>query len=250
MDAFIFRFTAKQLRSLPSRYLGFLIASGHCCNELAILLPYLIFEHDLTDSNEAETAFILTRKFTIDRILISKIIEYDHLCKKFFTGRIASSDPVIVELAEKYRSIGEKIKTAKWARILRNKISFHYDHAHALLAIDRLDGDHPLMVIAGRTKGLTLFDFAEEIVTRPIFEEAGRGDIGQGMDVANDFIRDLVGGITTFHAQTTISMFRSHGMISERVQSEMREAYCGRPDGARIPLSISSDYFSSGTEEL
>ena len=66
-------FTAKQLRATPSRCLGFLIASGHCCDERAILLPYIIFEHDLETATDVETAFILTRKFTIDRILIFEI---------------------------------------------------------------------------------------------------------------------------------------------------------------------------------
>jgi len=84
MDAFVFRFDAKQLRAVPSRYAGFLIASGHCCNELAILLPYILFEHDLKRANEVESSFIVLRKFTIDRILISKVVEYDILCSKFF----------------------------------------------------------------------------------------------------------------------------------------------------------------------
>jgi hypothetical protein len=56
MDAYIFRFDAKKLRAIPRRYLGFLVASGHCCNELSVLLPYIIFDHDLTDANEFEAA--------------------------------------------------------------------------------------------------------------------------------------------------------------------------------------------------
>ena len=52
MDAFVFRFTAKRLRAIPSHYVGFLVASGHCCNELAILLPYIVFEHDLKRAND------------------------------------------------------------------------------------------------------------------------------------------------------------------------------------------------------
>jgi hypothetical protein len=65
MDAFIFRFSAKQLRTIPLHYAGFLIASGHCCNELAILLPYIVFEQDLSHANEVETALILTRKLLL-----------------------------------------------------------------------------------------------------------------------------------------------------------------------------------------
>src|SRR5713101_2933401 len=126
MDAFVFRFDAKKLRAIPTRYLGFLVASGHCCNELAILLPYVIFEHDLKRANDFEAAFILTRKYTIDRILISKIVEYGELCLKFFKGGDGSSDPLLMQLSKNYEPIAAKIKFAKWARILRNKISFHY----------------------------------------------------------------------------------------------------------------------------
>jgi hypothetical protein len=249
MDAFVFRFTAKQLRSLPSQYLSFLIASGHCCNELAILLPYIIFEHNITESNEAETAFILTRKFTIDRILISKIVEYNELCEKTFTVWNASSDAVMMEISNNYQPIAQSVRAAKWARILRNKISFHYDQTHGLGALDRLDDDHPLKLIAGRIKGLTLFEFAEEIVARPIFEMAGKGDIGRGMDAANNFILDLVSSITTFHAKATISIFRAYGMMSERVPSEVREQYCAAPGELRVPISISSMYLGSFGEE-
>jgi len=35
MDTFIFKFDANRLRKMPPDYLGFLITSGHCCNELA-----------------------------------------------------------------------------------------------------------------------------------------------------------------------------------------------------------------------
>lgn len=240
MDAFVFRFNAKKLRAIPSRYLGFLIASGHCCNELAILLPYIIFEHDLKRANEVESAFILTRKFTIDRILISKIVEYGDLCAKFFKELNRSSDRFVGELSQSYEPIAAEIKSAKWARILRNKISFHYDQEHALKALGNLDDDHPMRLIVGRIKGLTLFDFSEEIISRPIFESAGNGDIGGGMDVANRFIVSLIDSITTFHAQATISMFRAHGMVSERVQSELREEYCAAPGEICVPVSILS----------
>lgn len=102
MDAFVFRFDAKRLRAIPRDYLGFLVASGHCCNELAILLPYIIFEHDLRRANDFEIAFILTRKFTIDRILISKIFEYGKLCSKFFKQHEGTADPFISGLAQTF----------------------------------------------------------------------------------------------------------------------------------------------------
>jgi hypothetical protein len=242
MDAFLFHFTAKQLRAVPSKYLGFLIASGHCCNELAVLLPYIIFEHDIHQSNEAETAFILTRKLTIDRILVSKIFEYNELCQKVLTSSDAASDSLMLTLRRDYEVIANAIRSAKWARILRNKISFHYDPAHGIDALEKLEDDHPMKLVAGRIKGLTLFDFAEDIVTRPTFEMAGKGDIGQGMDTIHQFIVDLVNAITSFHAKATISIFKACGMISERTKSEIREQYCGAPADARVPISISSEY--------
>jgi hypothetical protein len=110
MDAFVFRFDAKGLRAVPRDYVGFLVASGHCCNELAILLPYIIYEHDLKRANEFEIAFILTRKFTIDRILISKTFEYEKLCSKFFKRHQGSADPFISELARTFDPITPRLK--------------------------------------------------------------------------------------------------------------------------------------------
>ena len=247
MDAFVFQFNAKQLRAIPRRYLGFLIASGHCCNELAVLLPYIIFEHDIRRANEVECAFILIRKFTIDRILVSKIVEYGNLCSKFFKDDNVTPDPLLLELSKAYEPIAAQIKSAKWARLLRNKISFHYDYEQAFSALSRLDDDHPMRLIAGRIKGLTLFDFAEEIVSRPVFEAAGSGDIGRGMDAANKFIVSLVGSISSFHARTTISLFKSFGLTSERVQTKLREKYCAAPGDVRVPILISSAYIKSRT---
>lgn len=245
MDAFVFRFDAKRLRAIPRDYLGFLIASGHCCNELAILLPYIIYEHDLKRANDFEIAFILTRKFTIDRILISKIFEYGKLCTKFFKRHEGTGDPFLAELAKAFEPIATKIKNAKWVAILRNTISFHYDPQHALTSYDRLEDDHPLRFMAGELKGLTLFEFAEEITSRPVFEAAGDGDIGKGMDAVNAFIVELVNAITSFHARTSISLFKAHGMISELIKMKLRNRYCAAPGDVRIPISISSAYVKS-----
>jgi hypothetical protein len=104
---------------------------------------------------------------------------------------------------------------------------------------------NPLRLMAGAIKGLTLLEFAEEITSRPVFESAGSGDIGSGMDAAHVFIRDLVGEITKFQAQSTIAMFRSFGMVSERIQSELRDRYCAAPGEIRMPISISSAYLES-----
>ena len=138
--------------------------------------------------------------------------------------------------------IAAKIKAAKWAATLRNTISFHYDPQHALTSLERLDDNHPLRLMAGPLKGLTLFEFAEEITSRPIFEAAGTGDIRKGMDAANAFIVELVNTITTFHAGVTISMFRNHGVVSERIQMKLRNSYCAAPRDVRIPILISTAY--------
>jgi hypothetical protein len=245
MDGYIFHFDAKKFRAIPRRYLGFLVASGHCCNELCILLPYIIFEHDQTNANEFEAAFIQTRKFTVDRIIISKIVEHGELCAEYFKVNKESTDEPLLELKKAYEPIADKIKSAKWARIMRNKISFHYDPAQALDASDLLDDNHPLRLMAGTIKGLTLFEFAEEITSRPIFETAGSGDIGRGMNVAHAFIRDLVGEITRFQSQATIAMFKSFGMVSERIRTELRDEYCAAPGEVQMPISISSSYLES-----
>jgi hypothetical protein len=238
MDAFIFQFKAKQLRAIPSRYLGFLIASGHCCNELTILSPYIIFEHDLEPANDVEAAFILTRKFTIDRILISKIVEYGELYDRALGDAGDATDDVARAISADFQPIAAKIKEAKWARILRNRISFHYDPTHAFDALAKLDADHPLRLIAGRIKGVTLFDFAEEIVARPSFEAAGKGDIGSGMGAANKFIVELVSSITSFHARATKLIFRTYAVVSDRIDSSIGDQYCAKPGEVRVPLSI------------
>ena len=245
MNGFIFRFDVKKLRAIPRRYLGFLVASGHCCNELSILLPYIIFEHDLRDANEFEAAFIQSRRFTIDRVIISKIVEHGKLCSKFFGANRSSSDAQLLNLEQNYEPIAKKIKAAKWARIMRNKISFHYDPDHALGALDLLEEEHPLRLMAGTIKGLTLLEFAEEITSRPIFEAAGKGDIGSGMDTAHAFIRELVGDITSFQAQATTSMFKAYGMVSERIQTELRDRYCAAPGEIRTPISISDGFLKA-----
>jgi hypothetical protein len=245
MDAFVFRFDAKRLRKIPRDLVGFLVASGHCCNELTILLPYIIYEPDLKRANDFEIAFILTRKFTVDRIIISKIFEYGKLCSKFFKRHQRSSDTLVSELSKTFDPIASQIGAAKWAAILRNTISFHYDPKYALTALDRLHDDHPLHLMAGRLKGLTLFEFAEEITSRPIFEDAGNGDIRKGMGEVNAFIVQLVNKITTFHARATISMFKTYGMLSEPTKTTLHDRYCAAPGDVRVPFSISSAHLKT-----
>jgi hypothetical protein len=91
-------------------------------------------------------------------------------------------------------------------------------------------------------KGVTLFDFAEEIVIRPIFEAAGSGDIGNGMDAAHSFIISLVNSITSFHARATKRLLRPHGMMTTFDRDTLRDEYCAAPGEIAIPISISSTY--------
>jgi hypothetical protein len=62
------------------------------------------------------------------------------------------------------------------------------------------------------------------------------------MDAANTFIVELVNAITTFQAHATKSMFRNHGMVSERIQMKLRSRYCAAPGDVRVPISISAAY--------
>src|SRR6266487_3195141 len=102
MDTYIFRFSAKQLKSIEPELLGLLIASGFCCNELATLMPFIVFEHSLKGANETESAFIVLRRFTVDRIIISKIIEYDEMCKAYFQKPRGTHARLIDEMSANY----------------------------------------------------------------------------------------------------------------------------------------------------
>jgi hypothetical protein len=251
MDAYIFRFTVDDLRKIESRALGFLISSGHCCNELVALLPYIVFEQSLEDANEAGAALIIARRYTIDRVIVSKIVEYDELCQKFFREDGAASDEFYEALKVEYEQISSSIKAEKWARILRNKTSFHYDETFASDSLNKLDGAHPLRMILGRMSGITLFEFSEEVLSRPIFEGAGLGDIGNGMDVVNRFIIKSIRVIRDFHARSMISAFKRYGLITRRDSTELREEYCGSPGVDYVPISISAEYVEkhpSGTK--
>ncbi|MBX9778478.1 MAG: hypothetical protein K2Y71_29240 [Xanthobacteraceae bacterium] len=250
MDAFIFRFDVKAFQAIPESYQGFLVTSGMCCNELTLLLPYIMFEHNPKGANEFEASFIVARKLTVDRILVSKIFEYGKLCSVFFRQNKASTDPLLAELSKSYEPIAQEITSAKWAAILRNKISFHYDRQHALASVKRLAENHPLRFMAGRFKGLTLYDFAEEISSRPIYEHAGNGDVDRGLDVAHKFILHLYNLITSFHVKATMGIFRTYGMVTERVPSKLRNKYCALPGAHYVPISVSPSYLSSTAKKV
>jgi hypothetical protein len=132
---------------------------------------------------------------------------------------------------------------------LRNKASFHYDEKYAADSLRKLDGNHPLRMVMGHMSGVTLFEFSEEILSRPIFEEAGSGDIGKGMDAVNRFILDSIRAIRDFHARSMVGAFKKYGLVTERETTELREKYCGSPGADFVPLSISTEYVSNARDE-
>ena len=195
-------------RKIPAKYQGFLVTSGHCCNELAVLLPYIMFEHDPKRANEFEASFIVARYLTIERILVSKIFEYNKLCSKFFR-RAGASEPILLELSHAYKPIAGKIASAnRAAGSCGTRYRSDYDQQHVLASIARLPEAYTLRFMAGRIQGLTLFDFAEDISSRPIFDIAGDGDIEKGLEVTRKFISELYGAITAFHARATARHLR------------------------------------------
>lgn len=138
METYVFKFSADDLRKIDSRVLGFLISSGHCCNELSAMMPFIAFEQSLQGANEVESALILARRYTIDRIIISKIVEYRILCEKFVGHQREVSSSFISSLKSDYEATVRVLAVPKWAKILRNKVSFHYDEKYALESLAEL----------------------------------------------------------------------------------------------------------------
>jgi hypothetical protein len=207
-------------------------------------MPYIVFEQSLKGANEVEAALIIARRYTVDRIIVSKIVEYEELCGKFFREPLSVGDDLYDGFKREYDLISATIKAQKWARVLRNKTSFHYDEKYATDSLCKLDGNHPLRMIVGRMSGITLFEFSEEVLSRPIFEEAGSGDIGKGMDVVNRFILESIRAIRDFHSRSMISAFKKYGLVTERESAELRDKYCGAPGVDYVPISISAEYVS------
>jgi hypothetical protein len=179
MDAYIFRFTVDDLRKIESRALGFLISSGHCCNELVALMPYIVFEQSLEDANEVEAALIIARRYTIDRVIVSKIVEYDELCQKFFRED-GTPDDFYEALKVEYEQISSNIRAEKWARILRNKTSFHYDEKYASDSLNKLDGAHPLRMILGPMSGILYSSSQKRCLAVRFLKAQAPGILGKG----------------------------------------------------------------------
>ena len=220
--------TYKKIEDRPFSHL--VISGGNISN--------IVFEQSLEKANEVESALILTRRHTIDRIIISKIVEYDELCQKFFQHESPEADEFYVDLKRKYEKINSEIKAEKWARILRNKTSFHYDERYAFESLGKLDGAHPLRMILGRMSGVTLLEFSEEVLSRAIFERAGAGDIEEGIGAADRFIVNSIRVIRDFHAKALIEAFKKYGLVTKRESMELRDEYCGSIGIDRVPISI------------
>lgn len=241
MESYIFQFKASDFRKIEARSLGFLLSSGHCSNELSALMPYIAFEHTLEGTNDVEAALIISRRYTIDRIVVSKVVEYNKLCADFVKSIPQGDTSFASILKADVEAVRSKIKPPKWALIMRNKASFHYDQSFATSSMHGLDDEHPLRLIAGKIKGITLFEFSEEILSHSIFKEAGQGDIGIGLSAVRNFLLMAISVITTFQATSMIAAFKHFELSSSRDRVDLREEYCGDPSALKIPLSLSEE---------
>jgi len=237
MDVKLFRFSAKQLQKIHPDHLGFLIASSHCCNELISVMPYIIFEQDIEDANEAERVFINIRFFTIVRHQISKIFEYRDLCNRYI-GKIRKTFPSLAESVQaESKLISRRVSAAKWAQTLRNKVAFHFNSEYAAELLNRTDPDQELVFIVGKYRGLTAFDFADRIIVDAMFIEAGTGDRNHGRDVVMKWAVESQRQIEQFHAKIVGQLFEQYGIFQKEKMSEIRDAWCAAPGEIAIPLS-------------
>lgn len=239
MDVCAFRFSISDLQKIDREHLGFLIASSHFCNEVVCLAPYIIFEHDSTNANEAEKAIVTVRYMTVLRQIASKIVEYNKLVQKYL-ATIRKTHPAEAARVHKlYAPISKRINAASWARELRNKVSFHFDAEHALERFSSVDPDRPVNFMAGELKGVTYYNFAEEIISYPFFEEIGDGDAFEGAEKVNEFCFDLHSKIPDFHAELVIHHFREAGLLDNQDRLELRASYCAKVGSMRIPIAVS-----------
>ena len=237
MEVSLFHFSAKQLQTIHTDHLGFLIASSHCCNELICVMPYIIFEQDIEEANEVERALINIRFFTIVRHQIAKIFEYRDLCNDY-VGKICKTFPSLAEsVQEETKLISRQIGTAKWAQTVRNKVAFHFDGQYAAEILSRTPPDQELAFIAGRYRGLTAFDFADRIIVEAMFLDAGNGDRDVGQDTVKQWTIELQRQIEQFHAKIVGQIFKQYGIFQNEEISEIRDTWCAVPGQIAIPLS-------------
>jgi hypothetical protein len=240
MEVSLFHFSARRLQTIHADHLGFLIASSHCCNELICVMPYLIFEQDIEDANEVERAMINIRFFTIVRHQIAKIFEYRELCNDY-VGRIRKTFPSLAESVQaESKLISRRINAAKWAEAVRNKVAFHFDAQYAAEILMRTPPDQELAFMAGKYRGVTVFDFADRIIVDAMFLDAGNGDRELGLNVVREWTIELQRQIEGFHAKIVRQIFSQYGIFQNQEQSEIRDAWCALPGQVAIPLSTQS----------
>jgi hypothetical protein len=231
------RFSAEQLRSIHHDHLGFILASSHCCNELNSVSPYIIFEQNLEELNQAERSFIQIRLFTVIRFQIAKIFEYRDLCNTYISNIRKTYPATAKKLESKSKIISRRIAAAHWAKTVRNKVAFHYDASYALDCLKAAPADQELYFFAGQIRGLTAFDFADRILVNSMFADAGGGDTSKGRDVVMQWSIELQSLITKFHAETVGEIFKFAGLWKNQEEMEIRDKYCAVPGTTCIPLS-------------
>jgi hypothetical protein len=238
MKVGVIRFSSKLLGRIHPDHRGFIIAAAHCSNELLAISPYLLFENDRADLNEVEKSIVTVRQLTLVRFLISKIVEFDDLVQKYI-GRLKKTFPqAAAKVIADYKPISRSINAATWSRKLRNKISFHYNQQHAEESFSKIVDDTALNVIAGPHRGFTSYTFAEEIVSRPFFEDVGGGSFERGLETALDFITDVEWKIADFVTTSIIKHFEARGLMSESEKMELRDEFCASPNSLHIPLAV------------
>jgi len=200
-------------------------------------MSYIIFEQDVEKANEVEKSLIDIRFFAIVRHQIAKIFEYRDMCNKYI-GKIRKTFPSMAESVQKEASlISHRISTANWAQTVRNKVAFHYDMEYAAEILNRAPSDQRLAFIAGASRGLTAFDFADRIIVEAMFLEAGNGNSEAGRDIVRRWTIETQRQIERFHATIVGRLFEQNGLFQNEETGEIRDAWCATPGEIAIPLS-------------
>lgn len=236
MKLYIFRFSASDLKKLPPKHRGLLIASAHCVNELLSVALYTILEQRAEGLTEGEGSLLTIRQMTLLRFQASKILEFRNLASKWLS-LIKDDDQDLFESAiVKLKPVTERVAQEGWIRTLRDRSSFHYDLVYAEDSLATFKDNASLSFVAGAIQSANAFSFAEEIMSTPVFREAGEGDIGRGINALADFAHDLQRPIIDFTAWIIGETFNRAGIKFSREKSSIRDALCADESTPRIPL--------------
>lgn len=238
VEIFTFSFKAAELKKLPDVLLSFLIGSSHFCNEINSLITYQIFEHSDFKNSAAAKALVASRQLTLDRILIGKIYEYAKFCDELFNDkeRMDAFEPFIDVKA--INKIVKEILETKWAEMLRHKISFHYDQKFALKAARARADDEDLRFLAGHTKGLNLYEFAEEVLSRRVFEITGVGTFDSGYNASKQFIFDAFKKLLDYHAKFLMAVFEKFNIPLNREVERMPQEFSAKFGEYKTPIVV------------